>query len=169
MCKAIGIFEKKVVKGKTFEPCCHYSKTPEQKSQLLEEMMAGYGDKTIGFVGDAGNDVSAMQTASVGFACIKNDNAASKLMESVANVVLKNKDKDGNPLPPDADDVVRVPVAIKKGRDVFWIVMINMIVALCCIIGTVGFALSGLVPLWLAVILHEGGAVIVVLLSLRAL
>ena len=36
---------------------------------------------------------------------------------------MKNKDSNGDPLPDDADDIMRVPISIQKGRDVFWIVL----------------------------------------------
>ncbi len=67
------------------------------------------------------------------------------------------------------DNLEHLPWLLKKARHTQNIVKQNVIIAGGVIILASVTALLGLVPLWLAVILHEGGTVIVGLNSLRLL
>jgi cation transport ATPase len=67
------------------------------------------------------------------------------------------------------DNIELLAWLIKKARQVVQIVKQNVIVALVAIIFATFPSLLGWIPLWLAVVLHEGGTVIVGLNALRLL
>ncbi|NDD59513.1 MAG: cation-transporting P-type ATPase, partial [Chlamydiae bacterium] len=67
------------------------------------------------------------------------------------------------------DDLALIGWTYKKAKATMHIVRENLTLALGVILLATTPALLGLIPLWLAVILHEGGTVIVGLNSLRLL
>ena len=67
------------------------------------------------------------------------------------------------------DDLHLLNWLFKKSKQTMRIVKQNLTLALAVIFLATTPALLGLVPLWLAVILHEGGTVLVGLTSLRLL
>ena len=147
---------------------CLHDKFPSDKADLIKDLERKTGKGKVAFVGDAGNDLTAMQASSVAFAVLpKEKTFSTNLVRAVSGVDLPYE-WEGMPSK-DPPRVTRVPIAIEKGNSCFWLVIANLCVALVCMLVTVVFALTGKVPLWLAVTLHEGGAVIVVCISLLAL
>jgi cation transport ATPase len=67
------------------------------------------------------------------------------------------------------DDLTLLPFLYKKSTKTLAIVKENLTLAIGVIAFVSIFALLGIVPLWLAVILHEGGTIVVGLNSLRLL
>jgi cation transport ATPase len=67
------------------------------------------------------------------------------------------------------DDLSLLPWVFNKSYATLRIVKQNLTLALGVIVFATTPALLGLIPLWLAVILHEGGTVLVGLNSLRLL
>ena len=67
------------------------------------------------------------------------------------------------------DNIELMDLLFEKAEQTVQIVRQNLFLASCAIVGASLPALCGLVPLWLAVILHEGGTVIVGLNATRLL
>jgi len=67
------------------------------------------------------------------------------------------------------DNVSLTSWLLKKAKKTKSIVFQNLFFALVIIVVTSLSALAGIVPLWLAVVLHEGGTVLVALNGLRLL
>jgi Cd2+/Zn2+-exporting ATPase len=67
------------------------------------------------------------------------------------------------------NDLNLIPKIVRQARKTQNIVRQNLTIALSVILLATTPSILGLIPLWLAVILHEGGTVIVGLNSLRLL
>jgi Cd2+/Zn2+-exporting ATPase len=68
-----------------------------------------------------------------------------------------------------SDDLMRLPFAVGIGRAARGIVRQNVALSMGMVFVLIPLAVAGAVPIWLAVILHEGSTVAVVLNSLRLL
>lgn len=124
---------------------------PEDKLRLVEKYSLDGG---LAMVGDGVNDTPALARASIG---ISMGHFGSHMATEVSEVVLIK------------DDLSLIQKLIVKAKDTLRIVKQNVFLASLIIVGISIPALFGLIPLWLAVICHEGGTVVVGLNSLRLL
>lgn len=128
----------------------HANLLPEDKMKKVAEL----SEEGLAMVGDGINDAPALARASVGISMGKIGSASAI---DASDVVLLN------------DDLKVLPWLFEKAKSTQKIVRQNITLALIVICFATTPALLGLVPLWLAVILHEGGTVLVGLNSLRLL
>ena len=124
---------------------------PENKLQKVEELAKLGG---LAMVGDGINDAPALARATVG---ISMGRIGSATAVDASDVVLLN------------DDIHLLPWLFTKSHHTKRIVKQNLTLALSVICFASIPALLGLVPIWAAVIMHEGGTVLVGLNSLRLL
>lgn len=124
---------------------------PEDKLAKVTELA---DTKGLAMVGDGINDAPALARATVGISMGKIGSATAV---DASDVVLLN------------DDLSFLPWLFSKSKQTGQIVRQNLTLALSVICLATLPALFGLIPLWLAVILHEGGTVLVGLNSLRLL
>ncbi|MBU6383300.1 MAG: cadmium-translocating P-type ATPase [Verrucomicrobia bacterium] len=124
---------------------------PEDKLDKVAELSEAGG---LVMVGDGINDAPALARATVG---ISMGRIGSATAVDASDVVLLN------------DDLHLLSWLFRKSKKTQAIVKQNLTLALSVIVLATTPALLGLVPLWLAVILHEGGTVLVGLNSLRLL
>jgi Cd2+/Zn2+-exporting ATPase len=68
-----------------------------------------------------------------------------------------------------SDDLMRLPFAVGVSRASRAIVRQNVAISMGMVFLLIPLAVAGAVPIWLAVIMHEGSTVAVVLNSLRLL
>ena len=124
---------------------------PEDKLDKVAEISETQG---LAMVGDGINDAPALARATVG---ISMGRIGSATAVDASDVVLLN------------DDLHLLGWLFDKSKQTLRIVKQNLTLALGVILLATTPALLGLVPLWVAVILHEGGTVLVGLNSLRLL
>ncbi len=124
---------------------------PEDKLAKVAEFSQNEG---LIMVGDGINDAPALARSTVGISLGKIGSATAI---DASDVVFLN------------DDLSLLDWLVHKSKQTLSIVKQNIMLALCVIVFATTPALLGLVPLWIAVILHEGGTVIVGLNSLRLL
>ncbi len=129
----------------------HANLRPEDK---LAKIAAFSQEKGVMMIGDGINDAPALARATVGISMGKIGSATAI---DASDVVFLH------------DDLSLLDWLTNKANHTISIVKQNILLALGVILFATTPALLGLIPLWLAVILHEGGTVLVGLNSLRLL
>lgn len=129
----------------------HANLRPEDKLDKVAEFSKKEG---LIMVGDGINDAPALARSTVGISMGKIGSATAV---DASDIVFLN------------DDLLLLDWLVCKSRRTLFIVKQNIGLSLCVIAFASLPALLGFVPLWLAVILHEGGTVLVGLNSLRLL
>jgi heavy metal translocating P-type ATPase len=124
---------------------------PEDKLRIVAEEAKQNG---LAMVGDGINDAPALARATVGISMGKM--GASAAIEASDVVLLQ-------------DHFERLDWLMRKAKATQTVVRQNLLIATCAIFAASIPALAGIVPLWLAVLLHEGGTVLVGLNGLRLL
>ncbi|MCO5591071.1 hypothetical protein L7F22_045048 [Adiantum nelumboides] len=143
--KAVGIEE------------VHHGMKPEDKLHCIKRLsrQSGKGlSRGLIMVGDGVNDAPALAAATVGVVLA---HYASATAIAVADVLLLQDNIDG------------VPFVIAKAHQTTTLVKQSVGLALSCILAASLPSVMGFLPLWLTVLLHEGGTLLVCLNSVRAL
>ncbi len=125
---------------------------PEQKAHAVEQLRKSEG--SVAMVGDGVNDAPAMACSTLGIAM---GAAGADVALETADVALLS------------DNLTNLPFAIALGRKANRIIKQNVAISLGMILILVPLTMSGLIPMGVAVIGHEGSTLIVVLNALRLL
>lgn len=131
----------------------HYNLKPEDKLSHVRSVSRHTGGG-LTMVGDGINDAPALAAATVGIVLAQRASAAAI---AVADVLLLQ------------DNISGVPFCIAKSRQTTSLIKQNVALALSSIFLASLTSVLGVLPLWLTVLLHEGGTLLVCLNSIRAL
>ncbi len=124
---------------------------PEKKLEIVEKISQ---KESLSMIGDGINDAPSLARASVGISMGKIGSSAA--IEASDVILLQ-------------EDLTVLAWLLRKAKKTHLLVKQNLSFALLVILFASFFALYGFIPLWLAVLLHEGGTILVGLNSLRLL
>ncbi|XP_048530422.1 probable cadmium/zinc-transporting ATPase HMA1, chloroplastic [Triticum urartu] len=130
----------------------HCCLKPEDKLSKVKAVSRGGGSLIM--VGDGINDAPALAAATVGVVLAQR---ASATAVAAADVLLLQ------------DNICGVPFCIAKARQTTSLVKQSVGLALTCILLAALSSVLGFLPLWLTVLVHEGGTLLVCLNSIQAL
>ncbi|RZC11788.1 putative cadmium/zinc-transporting ATPase HMA1, chloroplastic isoform B [Glycine soja] len=131
----------------------HCNLKPEDKLSHVKDISRDMGGGLI-MVGEGINDAPALAAATVGIVLA---HRASATAIAVADVLLLR------------ENISAVPFCIAKSRQTTSLIKQNVALALTSIVMASLPSVLGFLPLWLTVLLHEGGTLLVCLNSVRAL
>lgn len=125
--------------------------TPQNKLEIITNLSKNPQEGLV-MVGDGLNDAPSLARANVGISMGRLSSASAR---DAADIVLLE------------DNLLLIPWLFTKARQTRHIVFQNLFIAFLAIsVGTIA-SLFGLIPLWVAVIVHEGSTLIVGLNALR--
>jgi Cd2+/Zn2+-exporting ATPase len=123
---------------------------PEEKVKAVRELEGTYG--TVAMVGDGINDAPALAQATIGIAM---GTAGTDAAVEAADVALA------------ADDLTRVPYAIKLGKKARAISIQNLIFSSLVLLVLIPLAISGATNVALMVFMHEASEIVAIANGLR--